>query len=111
LHTGHAHRITVDHGRTGDAASHTTVAGPATHPNVRRGTRVAEHDEQTVIARLRDQLRAVENYARRLEKAAECGIVPEGWRDPCDAAEAAAEIRRLLREPHQMHPTAYVRGC
>jgi hypothetical protein len=43
---------------------------------------MAEHDESTVITRLRAQLQAVENYARRLEKAAECGISPEGWKDP-----------------------------
>jgi hypothetical protein len=67
---------------------------------------VAEHDEQTVIVRLRGQLQAIENYARRLENAAEHGIVPEGWQDPRDAAEAAAEIRRLLREPHQKYRPA-----
>jgi hypothetical protein len=72
---------------------------------------VGDHDEDNVIRRLRDQLLAVENYARRLEKAAEQGVVPEGWQDPRDAAEAAAEIRRLLREPHLRYRPAYVPGC
>lgn len=39
---------------------------------------------------------AVARLADRLATAAETGVVPEGWRDPVDCAEASRAIRRAM---------------
>jgi hypothetical protein len=62
-------------------------------------------------ARLRAQVSAVEALARRLTKADELMIVPDGFRTHQDAGTAGAEILRVLADPHEKHRRAYVPGC
>jgi dienelactone hydrolase len=62
-------------------------------------------------ARLRAQVAALEALARRLTKAGELMIVPDGFRTHQDAGQAGAEILRLLDNPHETHRRPYVRGC
>ena len=62
-------------------------------------------------ARLRAQLEAVEALARRLARAHELTIVPDGFRTHHDAGTAGAEILRVLQDPHERHRPAYIRGC
>lgn len=54
---------------------------------------MADHDQASVIGRLRAQVDAVEKLAATWERSQ---VVPEGFRCGWDVATAASEIRRAL---------------
>jgi hypothetical protein len=62
------------------------------------------------LRRLRGQIDAVEALARRLVKADELMLPPEGFRTHQDAGAAGAEILRVLADPHGKHRPACPRA-
>ena len=71
---------------------------------------MGDHGHEAVALRLRAQANAVATLARRLEKAAELGMIPAGWQCAWCVETAAAEIRSALEKPPEQTSSPFPRA-